>query len=363
MRRDRHTVPVDRVVRGQRVADDREPVGPAPRTLVVVAAVHGGPGEGDAGQRLGAREELPDHGMAQLLRGEPLEVALVGGRFAPSRARQHDHPAPVLDGQQKARPAGAPLARVGLHIDDGEAFPRALGSEVHPTGVRQAGVDLALLRCGEAECRQPLRCAGASSGGVDDQVGRQDGLVACGAADADSGDSGGGSFEAERLGTLDELDPVVAEDQRTDDRVEQVTADQDHVVGLVPATEPALGRQHDHVRRDREVAGAGFREPSGDTRQEFLDRPGTAGPQGVRVLGLGQVLAALGALGQGVPLDDRDDVRELGQGAGREHAGEAAAEDDGGSQGPCYGRSFTQGVALMWLARSLLRRSRARGPP
>ncbi len=122
----------------------------------------------------------------------------------------------------------------------------------------------------------------------------------------------------------------------------------------------------------------GLPEQVDGARYQFLDRPDTAGPQQVDRCWAWGLSALLGAVGQYVALDDRDDVRELDQGAGREHAGQAAAEDDGGLQGPAgtlasstlsltvlslMDLSLTRLWSLMGLTRSLPRRPRPRVPP
>ncbi len=333
LRGDRQAVPVDRVERGERVAEDGEVLGPRRHPLVEVPAVDGGAGEGHVGQRLGLFEQVADQRVPQVLTGEADEVVVLLGRPAAARAAQGDDPPALLDGQQEARAAGPAVPPVGLDVDDREAVAGRGGGEIQAAGVRQARVDLASLCRGQAEGGQPVGGLGAAARGVDDQVRVEGPLGAVVGPDPYARDRGVRAGQAHRLRALDDLDPLVGQDPRADRRVQQVPAGQDHVVGLGPAPEPASCAQGDDVRRDRPPVRPGLPERPGDPGQQVLHGPRPARPEHVGVPCLRQSLAGSGSGGQRVALHDDDPVGDIGQRACREHAAVGSPQDDGGSGG------------------------------
>lgn len=208
----------------------------------MVPAVDGRTRDHHVGQRLRLRDQLADDRVPQVP-GETLEGLGILGGFAAPGPREGDEPAVPLDRDQRRRPAGNRIARIGLDVhDDGEGAPEVLRGAEDPAGVHQARVDGPYGRPRHAEPGQPVRGVGGPAGGVDHQVRLHDPLLAAPLAHPDPGDAPRVTFQAQHLRTVDDGDPGQGPDGPADVPVQEVTAGDDHVVGgLRPAAEPALG--------------------------------------------------------------------------------------------------------------------------
>ncbi|MFE3866136.1 hypothetical protein ACFXPT_37860 [Streptomyces goshikiensis] len=85
------------------------------------------------------------------------------------------------------------------------------------------------------------------------------------------------------------------------------------MVGVLESAEPDLARgPGDHVAHDVNQPGTLGDDVVDEAREEFFKGVDAAAPEQVRMTGLRHPLSALGAFGQGIPLDDGD-VCELGE--------------------------------------------------
>lgn len=118
LRGHREPVPVDRVVRGDRVTDRDETLGPVLDLLEQVAAVHGAAGDEDVRQGLRVGDELAHDRMPDPA-GERLELLGGAGGLTAPRARKGHQPAAALDRHDGRRLPGDRLPRVRLHVHQG----------------------------------------------------------------------------------------------------------------------------------------------------------------------------------------------------------------------------------------------------
>ena len=117
--------------------------------------------------------------------------------------------------------------------------------------------------------------------------------------------------------------------------------------------------------RTSDMVGGGETQPAGDierlagphqlagqAREEPLQGPAAALQQAVRVPALRQPLAGGRRLGEAVSLQERDAVEVVGQDPGRQHPGQAAADDHGVTA--TRDGEVTRSVAMMSRAHTIL---------
>ena len=118
-------------------------------------------------------------------------------------------------------------------------------------------------------------------------------------------------------------------DPAADGPVDQVAGggEQQEVAGKpdVPAVRAHPGDILGRVQR----LGAGPHQLPGQSREEPLHDSAAAFQQAVHVPALGQPLPGGRGLGEAVSLQQRDDVEVVGQDPGRQHPGQAPADDHG----------------------------------
>ena len=325
-RGDRHALAVHGVERAGRVAHDGEPRRPARQPVVAVADVVRAVVAPDRRHRLGVLQEPVDDRVGQAGR-ERLVAARVGGRLVAARAADGHEPPVVLDRRHDAEPA---LGRHGGDHED-ELGLRLAGASEHAGAVDDAGVDLLPLRAAVAEGLDPVRRRGPTAGCVDDEVGLEvlDRPVAGPAGpQLDARHPGAAVIggQADDLGAVAHLDVGDGQHPTANHRLDEVPAGADHGLALVGRGEPAVSDVGDDVLgRDQVRAG---RDPlGGDAGQQALEGLATAALEPVRMPGLRHAGPAADAVGQVVPLDQRDLAGVACERRRHGQAGHAGADD------------------------------------
>jgi hypothetical protein len=150
-----HTLPVDRVEAGYRVAYHQQPVWEAGQPLVVVPDA-GREAEGDrVVERLGVVDRLVDVRESKRP-GEGEKPVGVGGWVITQDAGQRQHPPAVLQRLERS----GPWMLGGPGLQDRQITVEGIGRQpVGPGRIAQPDPHLLLLRPGVAECLQPRRGA------------------------------------------------------------------------------------------------------------------------------------------------------------------------------------------------------------
>ena len=222
------------------------------------------------------------------------------------------------------------------------------------------GVDLRLLGRRKSELGQPVRRPGATTGGVNDEVGPQQLLPArLHLSDAHAVDDtltakglqAGGlvALEDGHVGQLPEPPPH--------DGLEHRPARRQHLPAQGPPVQPPERRQQGHLRGHTHRNGPRRRQVGAVAGKEPVDDLTAPVEQRVDLPPLRHALAVLGALGQGVTLDQRHPVDVSGEHPGGEQPRDASADDDtvrarvchrsgrdcGSGLDGCHERSFPSG--------------------
>lgn len=161
----------------------------------------------------------------------------------------------------------------------------------------------------------------AAPGRVDDEVGGQ----VPAAAELDAGDVAAARDQPGHLVSFEGLDAAEPGAHRP---VEQRPAERQQPRHVEPPT-PSSGGQPQDVGGYADLLGTGRHERLLQAGEETFGDLQPAGPQHVQVAGLRYAGAEGRVGGEAVALDEGDAIEVVGEDAGGEQPGDAAADDDG----------------------------------
>ena len=118
-------------------------------------------------------------------------------------------------------------------------------------------------------------------------------------------------------------------DPAADAPIDQVAAGGEHQEVAGAPDVPAVGAQRRDISGPVHQLRAGLHQLVGQAREQPLHDPAAALQQAVSVPTLRQPLASGRCLGEVIALQQRDIVEMAGQHPGRQHPGQAAADDHG----------------------------------
>ncbi len=208
------------------------------------------------------------------------------------------------------------------------AAQRAVGESQPAAGVGHADRQPLLVRPRVAEALEPRRHARVAAGGGDDQVGRERLLGAPVGApeDAHPCDAPAVRREPEDVAAIDHPDGRQGPHAPPHVALDEGPAGEDRARAGRGAGELVPANDEPHLLEDRALRRPGRDQLAAEPGQQALEAHLSVRQQGVRVAPLGHRPAGRDALGQLVALHHRHPLVRVGQRAGRQQPGHAAAD-------------------------------------